>query len=126
MLVYDGDCAFCQWCIDLAPRILPDPVRCEPYQFLDLPSLGLTSAQAASAVWWVRPSVPPRSGHRAIAAVLSGQRAWWCRALGWLIDRPPLSWAAAMIYALVARNRHRLPGGTAQCRLPDATDGRFR
>lgn len=120
--MYDGDCAFCQRSIDLAHRILPDPIQAEPYQFLDLPSLSLTTEQASSAVWWVTPGVPPRRGHRAVAAVLMTQQRWWWRALGTVIDHPPISWVAAPVYALIARNRHRLPGGTAQCRVPAAND----
>ena len=121
VLIYDGDCAFCQRCIDLGARILPDPLPAEPFQFLNLTPLGLTAHQAGAAVWWVQPSVPPRSGHRAVAALLQAQSRWWWRTLGWIIDHPPVSWVAAPVYALVARNRHRLPGGTAQCRVPAAS-----
>ena len=34
------------------------------------------------------------------------------------------SFLAAWVYSVVARNRHRLPGGTAQCRLPSAAKPR--
>lgn len=117
VLVYDGDCAFCQRSIDVGTRVLPDEFRAEPYQFLDLPALGLTSEQAGQAVWWVQPSASPRSGHRAVAALLMSQSRWWWRTIGAIVDRPPVSWIAAPVYAWVARNRHRLPGGTAQCRV---------
>jgi len=120
VLVYDGDCAFCQRCIDLGTRVLPDGFRCEPYQLLDLGPLGLTAEQGATAVWWVQPSRPAVSGHRAVAALLQAQSPWWWRTLGWIIDRPPVAWVAAPTYAWVSRNRHRLPGGTAQCRVPSA------
>lgn len=119
LLVYDGDCAFCQRSIDVGSRVL-DKFRAEPYQFLDLGPLGLTPEQAGEAVWWVQPSVPPRSGHRAVAGLLQAQNHWWWRALGRVLERPPVSWLAAPVYAWVARNRHRLPGGTAQCRVPQA------
>ena len=118
LLVYDGDCAFCQRCIDVGTRVLPERFRAEPFQFLPLAELGLTAQQAASRVWWVQPSTPPRGGHRAVAALLQVQNRWWWATLGWVIDRPPVSYLAAWIYAVVAQNRHRLPGGTAQCRVP--------
>ena len=118
LLIYDGDCAFCQRCIDLAGRVLPTPVRCEPFQFLDLDTFGMTTERASTAVWWFAPGLPPRSGHRAVAAVLGAQGRWWWGTLGWVIDHPPFSLLAAGVYRLVARNRHRLPGGTAQCRVP--------
>jgi predicted DCC family thiol-disulfide oxidoreductase YuxK len=39
-------------------------------------------------------------------------------ALGVLIGVPPFATLARAAYRLVADNRHRLPGGTAQCALP--------
>lgn len=124
VLIYDGDCAFCQRCVDLGARVLPDPVRCEPYQLVDLGELGLTLEQVTTALWWVAAGHPARSGHRAVAALLRSQSPWWWRALGWVIDQPPVSFLAAWVYSVVARNRHRLPGGTAQCRLPSAAKPR--
>jgi predicted DCC family thiol-disulfide oxidoreductase YuxK len=124
VLIYDGDCAFCRRCVDLGARVLPDPVRCEPYQLVDLGELGLTLEQVTTALWWVAAGHRARSGHRAVAALLRSQSPWWWRALGWVIDRPPISFLAAWVYAVVARNRHRLPGGTAQCRLPSAAEPR--
>lgn len=120
LLVYDGDCAFCQRSIDVGSRILPVPFRAEPYQFLPLGNLGLTTEQAQSQVWWVQPSRPARGGHEAVAGLLKVQSRWWWRAAGWLIEHPPVSAVARWAYAAVARNRHRLPGGTAQCRVPAA------
>ena len=38
--------------------------------------------------------------------------------MGQLLVTPPFSWAAALGYTLIARFRHRLPGGTAACALP--------
>ncbi len=120
LLVYDGDCAFCQRCVDVATSILPDPFRAEPYQLLPLSDLQLTVEQARTQVWWVQPSRPARGGHAAVAGLLRGQRRWWWRSAGWLLERPPIAPPAAWVYAAVARNRHRLPGGTAQCRVPPA------
>ena len=123
LLIYDGDCAFCQRCVDLGGR-LPEPVPTESFQLLDLGTFGLTPAQARAAAWWVGADGSLRRGHRAVAAVLAAQprRGW--RTAGWLIDHPPLSWLAAGGYMLVARFRHRLPGGTAQCRVDLRTDRR--
>lgn len=118
LLIYDGDCAFCQRCIDLGAR-LPAVVRSVPFQQLDPAAYGLSADQVQSAAWWVGPDGSLRRGHRAVAAVLAAQpqRGW--RTAGWLIDHPPLRWLAAPVYALVARFRHRLLGGTAQCRAPE-------
>lgn len=121
MLIYDGDCAFCQRCVDLAGRTLSSPVRCEPYRRVDLEAVGLTLRQAQSAVWWVDTDRLLR-GHEAIAAVLRAQPDRGRRAVGWLVGHPPGSWIAAPVYALVARFRHLLPGGSAQCRPPTPSD----
>ncbi|HEY5880844.1 MAG TPA: DCC1-like thiol-disulfide oxidoreductase family protein, partial [Nakamurella sp.] len=112
ILIYDGDCAFCQRSVDLAQRVLPVPVRAEPYQLIEIGPLGLTVDQARRAAWWVGADGSRRRGHRAVAAVLRAQPRRWWRGAGWLIDHPPLGWLAAAAYALVARFRHRLPGGT--------------
>lgn len=37
--------------------------------------------------------------------------------LGQLIVNPPISWLARPVYALIAKNRHRLPGSTDACKL---------
>lgn len=118
ILIYDGDCAFCQRCVDLAGRVLPAPVRAEPYQLVELGPLGLTVDQARRAAWWVGADGSRRRGHRAVAQVFRAQPRRWWRIGGWFIDHPPVSWIARVGYALVARFRHRLPGGTAQCRVP--------
>ena len=54
-----------------------------------------------------------RSGGRLIA--IGG--LW--RVAGHLLLVPPISWVAALVYALVARYRHKLPGGTVACRVDD-------
>ena len=115
LLIYDGDCAFCQRCVDLGER-LPAPVRSVPFQALDPAGYGLTTAQVRAAAWWIGTDGSKRRGHRAVAAVLGAQPGRIWRSVGWLIDHPPLCWLAAGVYVLVARFRHRLPGGSAQCR----------
>ncbi len=122
ILIYDGDCAFCQRCVDLGAR-LPAPVSAQPYQLLDVGRFGLSVAQVRSAAWWVAADGSRRRGHRAVAAVLRAQPGRRWPVAGALIDHPPLCWLAAGVYALVARFRHRLPGGTAQCRVADGFAG---
>lgn len=117
VLIFDGDCAFCQRCVDLGAR-LPAPVLAVPFQRLDPAAYGLTGDQVRSAAWWIGVDGSPRRGHRAVAAVLAAQPGRGWRLVGRLMDHPPVAWVAAAGYALVARFRHRLPGGTAQCRLP--------
>ncbi len=54
------------------------------------------------------------SGHRAVAAALRhGSPAW--QQVGRILDADALAPLASAGYDLVARNRHRLPGGTPAC-----------
>lgn len=113
MLVFDGDCAFCSSCARLLERIGPD-TEIVAWQVADLEELGITPEQAAEAVRWVGADGEVRSGHEALAAALVTAGAAW-RILGRAILLPGVSALAAAGYRLVARNRHRLPGGTPAC-----------
>jgi predicted DCC family thiol-disulfide oxidoreductase YuxK len=113
VLVYDGDCAFCTSCARLLERLAPagDIVA---WQLTDLTELGLTEQQATAAVQWVQLDGAVRSGHEAIAGILSTAGPIW-KVLGRMILLPGISWIAARVYRLVADNRYRLPGGTPAC-----------
>jgi len=115
LLVYDGDCAFCQRAVDLALR-MKVACRAVAWQDADLGALGLTEAQVTEKVWWVEPGGSKVSGHRAVAAALRhGSPA--LRPVGRLLDADALAPLASAGYDLVARNRHRLPGATPACRV---------
>jgi predicted DCC family thiol-disulfide oxidoreductase YuxK len=113
VLVFDGDCAFCTWCAGILERIEPD-AEIVAWQLTDLAELGLTEEQAAEAVRWVQADGTVRSGHEAIAAMLSTAGRIW-RIIGRIILLPGTSWIAARAYRLVADNRYRLPGSTPAC-----------
>jgi predicted DCC family thiol-disulfide oxidoreductase YuxK len=118
--VYDGDCAFCTSCARFLERYAPSGARIVPWQFADLPALGLTREQCLEAVQWVAAGPepgPPLAGPDAIARLLRGSRVYW-RVAGRLLDLRPVRAAAWPVYRWVSRNRHRLPGGTAACAVP--------
>ena len=119
-LLYDGDCAFCQRCVDLVRR-LPVTCRVAPWQQADLPAFGITPAQAADKVQWVCPDGSVHSGALAVAWLLlacHGRFGAVYRTLGRVMLLPGVRQLAAVVYKLVADNRGRLPGGTAACALP--------
>ncbi|MGW4125821.1 thiol-disulfide oxidoreductase DCC family protein [Nocardia sp. NPDC004711] len=117
LVVFDGDCAFCTASVDrIRNRIRPD-VEFVPWQRLDLPALGLTEQQVESAVQWIDGEGGRASGARAGALLLRRAAQPW-RAVGTIMLIPPVSWLAAMVYRLIAKNRHRLPGGTPACAFP--------
>ena len=128
LLVYDGDCAFCSTSVRWLEDRFPDSFAAQPYQRADLGALGITETEAHARLQWfgdvASPAATREQGARAVGALLrrggtttgGASGALW-RGLGALPTIPPASWVAAGIYALVAKNRHRLPGGTPTCKL---------
>lgn len=117
ILVYDGDCGFCTTCVRFVERRLDTQARIVAWQHADLAAIGVTRAAAERAVQWVAPDGRVSSGAAAVGRLLIDS-GWPWRVLGYSMLTPPLSWLAAVVYRLVAANRHRLPGGTAACALP--------
>lgn len=113
-LVYDGDCAFCTRCVDwMSSRMRRLPVIV-PWQRADLESLGLSAAQCEVALQFVNGDGRISSGERAVARVLLHAGSGW-KVLGAVLLVPGVRHLAGLVYRWVARNRHRLPGGTASC-----------
>ncbi|MEV0716038.1 DCC1-like thiol-disulfide oxidoreductase family protein [Asanoa sp. NPDC050611] len=116
--VYDGDCAFCTTCARFLERWIPNSAEVIPWQFADLAALGLTRAQCIEAVQWVpADGGPTAAGPEAIARLLRTSNPFW-RLAGRILDLRPVTALAWPAYRWVARNRHRLPGGTAACAIP--------
>ncbi|MEQ8840875.1 MAG: DUF393 domain-containing protein [Acidimicrobiales bacterium] len=118
MLVFDGDCGFCTSSARWIETRLPDQIAVVPWQSCDLVELGLTESDVTTAAYWIDESGTAHRGHRAVGLSLTTAGGVWA-VVGRAIITPPISWLAAPVYALVARNRHRLPGATDACRLPD-------
>jgi len=116
--VFDGDCAFCTSAVNVARRWITPHAEMVPWQHADLPALGLTEAICGQAVQYRDHAGRWTSAGRAIAAVLrDGPPPWsW---LGRLASVPGLSRLVDRVYAWVAANRYRLPGGTPACQLQD-------
>lgn len=121
--VYDGDCAFCSSCARFIERRVRTPARVVPWQHADLTALGLTAHACEQAVQWVDPSAAlpngagATAGPDAIARLLRSSTPVW-RAAGLVLAMRPVRAVAWPIYRWVARNRDRMPGGTAACALP--------
>ena len=124
IFLYDGDCAFCTTSARFIERRIPTTAEVSPWQFADLDALGVTQDQAEAAVLWVADGEPTVAGPDAIARLLVDGGSWW-RPLGRVLDLAPVCWLAWPVYRWVSRNRHRLPGGTAACSLPQAQRDRL-
>jgi predicted DCC family thiol-disulfide oxidoreductase YuxK len=119
LLVFDGDCAFCTTWVDRLRNRLPRFPEATPWQWIDHQELGLSHDDVSNYAWYVTPS-HQYAGHLAVSALLRMQRGFGWRFAGNLLATPPFSWLAAIGYRLVARYRHRLPGGTPACQLKPA------
>jgi predicted DCC family thiol-disulfide oxidoreductase YuxK len=117
--VYDGDCAFCSSCARFVKRWIPTQAAVEAWQLIDIEALGLSVAECDAAVQWVTSPTKHTSGPVAIADLLSASRPGW-RGLGCLLRLRPVLRVTWPLYRWVARNRDRLPGGTATCALPQS------
>jgi predicted DCC family thiol-disulfide oxidoreductase YuxK len=92
------------------------------FQKIEPSSFGLTEKQVRSEIWLVdnEPDQNLRlGGHLAAAAILQMQANLFYRVAGFLMKTPPTSWLARVSYSWIARNRHRLPGGSKVCKIED-------
>ena len=122
-LVFDGDCAFCTKCANFVKKRMKSHPEVVAWQLTDIGALGLTQAQCEEAVQWIGPDGKHASAQHAVAATLvHGGKGWML--LGRFLMIPGVSHLAGVIYRLIARNRHRMPGGTAECSLPQSERGK--
>ena len=116
ILIFDGECGFCSASARFAERWVRPRSRIEPWQNLDLVSLGLTEQECTEAAQWVDDSGRVSSGARAIAAALRAGRSPW-PVVGRVLDAPAVRPFAARVYRWVALNRDRFPGATPACSM---------
>ena len=119
VLIYDGDCQFCRLSLDFGLRILKNFPLYVAFQRINPQDFGLTLEQVKSQIWTVGAGISPSGGHLAVAVLLAMQPNPLYRALGWFVRTPPSSWIAKKLYFFIAANRHRLPGGSRECKLTD-------
>jgi predicted DCC family thiol-disulfide oxidoreductase YuxK len=119
--LYDGDCGFCTASARVLRRYVRPDATIVAWQQADLDAFGVTEQACTEAVQWVQPGRPPLAGPYAIAAALLAGRVPW-RPLGALLRLRPVAVLAWPVYRWIARNRHRLPGGTAACEMPTTDD----
>ena len=116
LVLFDGGCGFCARAVGvMTGRMIRADVVAEPLQRADLPAVGLTVDKCLETLHVVDESVV-FTGSDAIACILRAGRSPWPLA-GRLLTLPGVRQVAGAAYALVARNRHRLPGGTTTCGL---------
>jgi predicted DCC family thiol-disulfide oxidoreductase YuxK len=117
-LIFDGDCAFCTRCVQFGEDNIPFDADITAWQFVDdLAEYGVDQERAEHEVLWVTPTGVVYGGADAVAKVLLSAGGAYA-VLGGLMLVPPVRWAAHAVYKLIAKNRDKMPGGTAACALP--------
>ena len=115
VLVFDGDCAMCSSLARRARRWLRLE-WVEPWQRLDLAAIGLDEERCQAALQWVGADGSIAAAERAVISALRHAGGAW-RLPAAMLAAPGVRSLAAASYRWVARNRHRLPGGTPACQL---------
>ena len=117
LVLFDSDCGFCSRSVQVALGSWFRADCCaRPFQAVDLSFHNLTVDKCAESLHCVAPDGTVTVGHEAVAAILRrSRRPWPLGGRGMLL--PGVSRLAAWVYAAVANNGHRLPGGTGECRL---------
>ncbi|MEU5696094.1 DCC1-like thiol-disulfide oxidoreductase family protein [Actinosynnema sp. NPDC020468] len=117
VLIFDGDCGFCSRVVEwIFARVGPG-VRAVPFQVFDLEANGIPEDRVRREVVWLSPGGETRGGVDALSAVLAAATSRHLRAIGRWSTAFPVARPARLAYRVVARNRHRLPGGTGTCRI---------
>lgn len=115
-VIYDGDCALCTRAVaflrawDTASRLAFVTSR-EAQRRADLPPLSPSALDQAMHL--VSPSGTVTAGAETLSPLL--RLLPWGRPLAAALRLPGSNRLARTVYNWVARNRHRLPGGTPRC-----------
>lgn len=106
LLVWDGDCGFCEASVHFLMKRASGRFESVTYQTADLIQLGLTELDCQKAAQWLGPT-GTFSGSDAIAhALLLAEPPW--RPLGRLLLHPAVRPVATIGYSAVAMSRSRI------------------
>lgn len=122
VLIFDGDCAFCSSSARLLKKLTKNRIAVEPFQFLQLADYDLNQELTSKAVYYVT-KTETFVAARAIARALIDSRTPWAIA-GFFMNLPVVVSFAELVYYWVAKNRHKLPGGTPECALRLPPEGK--
>ncbi len=117
LLIFDGDCGFCTTTANWIVGHSSVSLEAKPYQWAELEPLGLTRDEAEAKVQLVWDG-QIYAGHNCFAKLLMIQKSPLIRFFGQIVNSKALNGISSRGYDWVAKNRHRLPGGTPACKLP--------
>ena len=109
VLIYDGDCRFCQRSVDLVARLDgKGRLSMQPFQNADLGRYGISRERAEQAMQLVAPSGTVWSGATAARQLASLLPA--LRPLDWLFHVPGMLSLADRVYRWIAKRRRKRMG----------------
>ena len=117
VLIFDGDCGFCTTTANYIVKKSKSPIVAHAWQLIDVTEYGILQPQAQQRVYMVD-NGHAYGGHEAFAHILRLQKNVLLSAIAFVMVVPPVCWLSRVAYALVAKYRHKLPGGTPACKLP--------
>jgi len=115
IVIYDGDCAFCSSAARFAQAKVAKNLKYQAYQLSDLVSLNLTEAECQRALQMIIDD-KKFSAEKAVIELLRYGNLFY-RSLAMILSLPILRLLTRIGYRLIAKYRHRLPGGTPTCRM---------
>lgn len=114
-LLYDADCAFCTRTARIGMH-LGLRAQIVPLQSADLSGLGIDPDRALREIPFASEHGDVSYGAEAIAQALDSGNLLW-RLMSRALRSWPVRHIAGSVYGVVARNRHRLPGGRPACQI---------
>ncbi|GAA4895983.1 hypothetical protein GCM10025789_12050 [Tessaracoccus lubricantis] len=117
LVLFDEDCGFCTTSAQASQTSwFRAQVAVIAFQRVDLTVHNLTVDKCAESLHVVDTDGSIHVGSDAVAVVFRESRFPW-PIVGAALGLPGLRWVAQRVYAVVAANRYRLPGGSAACKL---------
>lgn len=118
VLAFDGDCGFCQATVRQIRRRATPRIEAVAWQTLP-PELTDPHLERLDREVLLFDGDRVRDGGvLALAGLLGSSTARIYRGVGQFLRLPLIRPAASLVYRWVARNRQRMPGGTAACAVP--------
>ncbi|MFH9084088.1 thiol-disulfide oxidoreductase DCC family protein [Streptomyces sp. NPDC017673] len=118
VLVYDGDCGFCQTSVDRIRALAAPALEAVPWQSLPTESTAPYLERLDREVLLLHRGSVLAGGADALARYVGTSPSPAYRALAALVRLPGIRACARVTYRWVSRNRLRLPGGTPACAVP--------
>ncbi len=118
VLIFDGDCGFCTSTSKYIAKRSKVPIEIIPWQYVDFINLPITKEDCADQVYLLVDG-KPFGGHEGFAMILRVQPNAFIRFIGSVAMSKALRWFSKPTYRLVAKYRHKLPGGTPACKMPN-------